>query len=163
MAACPGMEGPADGNTSTGPHGGGVPGGVGVFEAMRGKWYNSVPDGALFAIPPANFPNRKVRHGQALRDLRQGAAIRTPRQPRQEPGQPEVRAQPADGPRDRRGPLRAGSGVHPLPAHLRRLSDSAYLALAAAVFVAAALIHPGLYFPLLRPYLHTRTAQLLLA
>src|SRR4029077_4171514 len=36
-----------------------------------------------------SIPPQKVTHGQAMRDLRQGAAVRTPRQSRQEPGQPE--------------------------------------------------------------------------
>jgi hypothetical protein len=53
--------------------------------------------------------------------------------------------------------------VHPLPAHLRRLSDSSYLALAAAVFVAAALVQLGLYYRLLRPSLRTRDAGLVRA
>src|SRR5450759_2636003 len=69
-------------------------------------------------------PNRKVPHGQTLRDLRQRAAIRTPRQSRQEPGQPEVPAQPPDGPGDRGRQERAGADLHALPAYLRRLASS---------------------------------------
>ena len=53
--------------------------------------------------------------------------------------------------------------MHPLPAHLRSLTDSAYLALAAAVFVAAALIQLGLYLRLLRPSLQTRDAEVVRA
>src|SRR6266851_9747280 len=64
-------------------------------------------------------PNRKVPHGQALRDLRQGAAIRTPRQSRQEPGEPEVHAQPADGSRDGGRKEHARPRLHALPADLR--------------------------------------------
>jgi uncharacterized membrane protein YbhN (UPF0104 family) len=43
--------------------------------------------------------------------------------------------------------------VHPLPAHLRRLTDSAYLAAALGVFLAAAAIQLGLFLWLLRPAL----------
>ena len=43
--------------------------------------------------------------------------------------------------------------MHPLPAHLRRLTDSAYLAVALAVFAGAAAIQVGLYLGLLRPAL----------
>src|SRR5579859_2319404 len=38
------MAATADGKTSTRPHCREVPRAVGVFEAMRGKWYNSLPD-----------------------------------------------------------------------------------------------------------------------
>src|SRR6266850_5825100 len=38
------MAATAEGKTSTRPHCREVPSAVGVFEAMRGKWYNSFPD-----------------------------------------------------------------------------------------------------------------------
>jgi hypothetical protein len=51
--------------------------------------------------------------------------------------------------------------LHPLPAHLRcRLTDSAYLALAAAVFVLAGLLQLGLYLRLLRPSLKSADPEL---
>ncbi len=40
--------------------------------------------------------------------------------------------------------------MHPLPAHVRRLTDSAYLAAALGVFLVAAGVQLGLYFSLLR-------------
>lgn len=40
--------------------------------------------------------------------------------------------------------------MHPLPAHVRRLTDSTYLAAALGVFVLAAAIQLGLYLWLLR-------------
>src|SRR5438094_8133877 len=99
MAAWPAMAATAEGNTSMRPHcRDWISAGV-VFEAMRSPWYNSRPrasDPALLRASPN--PRRKVTHGQTLRDLRQDAAVRTSRQPRQEPGQPEVHAQPPDGP-----------------------------------------------------------------
>src|SRR4029077_15023674 len=65
-----------------------------------------------------SIPNRKVAHGQAMRDMRQRAAVRTPRQSRQEPGQPEVHAQPADGPCDGGGTVGSGARLHAMPSHL---------------------------------------------
>jgi hypothetical protein len=53
--------------------------------------------------------------------------------------------------------------LHPLPAHLRRLTDTSYLALSAAIFVTAALVQLGLYFRLLRPSLQTRDVALVRA
>ena len=41
------------------------------------------------------------------------------------------------------------------------MSDSGYLAVSAAVFVAAALVQLGLYFRLLRPSLQTRDPELI--
>src|SRR5207248_255360 len=67
--------------------------------------------------------SRKVTHGQAMRDLRQDAAVRTPRQPRQEPGQPEVPAQPADGPRDRVWEDLSRAGLHALPEDVLGLAE----------------------------------------
>jgi len=40
--------------------------------------------------------------------------------------------------------------LHPLPAHVRSLTDSSYLALAAAAFVAAALVQVVMYLRVLR-------------
>lgn len=40
--------------------------------------------------------------------------------------------------------------MHPLPAHLRRLTDSAYFAAALCAFLVAAGVQLGLYFSLLR-------------
>src|SRR6267142_1658554 len=114
----------AEGNTSIRPHWRAWTRVVVVFEAM-GKpmvqFGSARSQGASSFSSPT--PNRKVPHGQALRDLRQRAAIRTSRQSRQEPGQPEVHAQPADGSRDGGGTHDAGARVHALPAHLHRLSE----------------------------------------
>src|SRR6266849_1419926 len=63
-------------------------------------------------------PGGAYSSGKAVRDLRQDAAIRTSRQSRQEPGQPEVPTQPADGPRDGGRAHLPGEGVHPLLAHV---------------------------------------------
>src|ERR1700686_5098483 len=117
------MAATAEGKTSIRPHCRAWTSGVLVFEAMKRPWYNSVrspANSAARACCSAVIPNRKVPHGQALRDLRQGAAIRTPRQSRQEPGQPEVLAQPADGPRDGGRARHARASLHSLPAHLYR-------------------------------------------
>ena len=48
--------------------------------------------------------------------------------------------------------------MHPLPAHVRRLNDSSYLALGAGVFVLALAIQLGLYLWLLRPALSSAAA-----
>src|SRR5213083_1041138 len=116
MAAWPAMAATAEGNTSMRPHcRDWISAGV-VFEAMRSPWYNSRPrasDPALLRASPN--PRRKVTHGQTLRDLRQDAAVRTSRQPRQEPGQPEVSAQPPDGPCDGEGPDVPRARLHALP------------------------------------------------
>src|SRR5665213_1866544 len=120
------MAATAEGNTSTRPHCRAWPSAVGVFEPMESPWYNSVALSGTATparISSSVNSNRKVAHGQALRDLRQRAAIRTPRQSRQEPGQPEVPAQPPDGPRDGGRPPCAGADVHPLSSHLLGLGE----------------------------------------
>src|SRR5450759_4468279 len=115
----------AEGNTSIRPHWRAWTRAVVVLEAMGSPWYNSaLPTREMTRESFSSTPNRKVPHGQALRDLRQGAAIRTPRQSRQEPGQPEVLAQPADGPRDGGWTARARANLHALPAHLRCLAKN---------------------------------------
>src|SRR5438067_4578177 len=78
---------------------------------------------ALFERWPAPgfHSSRKVTHGQTVRDLRQDAAVRTSRQPRQEPGQPEVSAQPPDGPRDGGRQALPRTRLHPLPEDLHGL------------------------------------------
>jgi hypothetical protein len=43
--------------------------------------------------------------------------------------------------------------VHPLPAHVRRLTDSTYLAVGLGVFILAAAVQLGLYLGILRPAL----------
>src|ERR1700694_5485902 len=96
-----------------------------VLEAMESPWYNSdhprrSPGLSRLVVWT---PNQKVPHGQALRDLRQRAAIRTSRKSRQEPGQPEVHAQPPDGPRDGGGQACAGADLHALLANLRHLAQ----------------------------------------
>jgi hypothetical protein len=73
--------------------------------------------GALFEL------KRKDFHGQAMRNLRQDAAVRAPRQSRQEPGEPEVSAQPADGPRDGEGPHFSGSRLHAMLEDLLGLAE----------------------------------------
>src|SRR5690348_14399467 len=87
-----------------------------VGEAIRGLMVQFTsalqpPRGFGRSSDPST-PSRKVTHGQTVRDLRQDAAVRTSRQPREEPGQPEVSAQPADGPRDRVGEDVSGQGLH---------------------------------------------------
>src|ERR1700694_5735597 len=96
-----------------------------VLEAMESPWYNSdhprrSPGLSRLVVWT---PNQKVPHGQALRDLRQRAAIRTPRKSRQEPGQPEVHAQPADGSCDGGRQEHASPRLHAVPADLRRLAQ----------------------------------------
>src|SRR4029077_8187579 len=126
MAAWAAMAPTAYGKTSIRPHWRAWMSAVVVLEAMESPWYNSDHPrrsrGLLVLV--VQTPNRKVPHGQALRDLRQGAAIRTPRKSRQEPGQPEVHAQPADGPRDGGGQEHARARVHAVPADLRGLGLS---------------------------------------
>jgi hypothetical protein len=53
--------------------------------------------------------------------------------------------------------------LHPLPAHLRSLSDSSYLAWAAGVFVLAAAIQVGMYLRLLRPSLQSQRVEIIRA
>src|SRR5258708_39182744 len=123
MAAWAAMAPTAEGKTSIRPHWRDWVRAVVVLEAMESPWYNS--DHPRMSRGCSRLlvwtPNRKVPHGQALRDLRKRAAIRTPRQSRQEPGQPEVHAHPSDGPRDRGRDERAGPRLHAMLAHLRRL------------------------------------------
>ena len=49
--------------------------------------------------------------------------------------------------------------MHPLPAHLRRLTGSSYLALGAGVFILAVAVQLGLYLWLLRPALARAPAR----
>src|SRR5450759_745847 len=112
------MAATADGKTSTLPHWRASPSAVGVFEVMECPWYNSV-SGIVRSGPFTSVnPNRKVPHGQALRDLRQRAAIRTPRESREESRQPPVHAEPADGARDGGRPAGSGAHLHALPSLL---------------------------------------------
>src|SRR2546423_15293518 len=65
-------------------------------------------------------------HGKEMRDLRQGTAVRTQRQPREESHQPAVPAEPADRAGEGRVPGGSRSRVHSLPAdprshHLNRI------------------------------------------
>src|SRR5216684_7756434 len=121
MAAWAAMAPTAEGKTSIRPHWRDWVRAVLVLEAMESPWYNSDHPRRSRGLLVFTVwtPNRKVPHGQALRDLRQRAAIRTPRQSRQEPGQPEVHAQPADGPRDGGRQEHARACLHALPADLR--------------------------------------------
>ncbi len=48
--------------------------------------------------------------------------------------------------------------MHPLPPHLRRLTDSSYLAAGLFIFLAAAGVQLGLYFWLLRSALRSHDA-----
>src|ERR1700694_5665656 len=115
----------ADGKTSIRPHWRDWTRGGVVLEAIGTPM---VQFGSVTPRNDAGFrsdsPTSEMPHGQALRDLRQRAAIRTPRQPRQEPGQPEVHAQPPDGPGDSGGEARARAHLHPLPADLLRLGPT---------------------------------------
>src|SRR5690242_14280782 len=123
------MAATADGKTSMRPHwrdwmSAELEVGV-VLEAIRRPMVQftsarklPLPDRAL-----AVNSSRKVPHGQAVRNLRQDAAVRTSRQSRQEPGQPEVPAQPADGPRDRQGPHLSGARLHTLLEDVLGLTD----------------------------------------
>src|SRR5437764_11442646 len=58
-------------------------------------------------------------HGKKMRDLRQGTAVRTQREPLQGAQQPALPAQSADGPGEDRRAHRARSRLHALPAHPR--------------------------------------------
>src|SRR5437867_11442681 len=110
------MAATAEGKTSIRPHCRDWMSAVVVFEAIR--WLMVQFGSArkrLFAGACLFDSSRKVTHGQAVRDLRQDAAVRTSRQPRQEPGQPEVSAQPPDGPRDGEGPDFSRARLHALP------------------------------------------------
>src|SRR5205814_10180094 len=91
----------------------------------------------LFAAACALISRQKVLHGQTVRDLRQDAAVRTSREPRQEPGQPEVPAQPPDGAGDRLGKDLSGARVHALPEDLLGLAETKAVDLAQAVELLA--------------------------
>src|SRR5229473_2070790 len=119
------MAATADGNTSMRPHCRDWMSAVGVvLEAIERLMvqFGSARQRS-FLVARLNS-RRKVLHGQAMRDLRQDAAVRTSRQSRQEPGQPEVRTQPPDGPRDREGADVPGQGVHALPEDLLGLTQA---------------------------------------
>src|SRR5258708_6560553 len=124
MAAWAAMAPTAEGKTSIRPHWRDWGRAVLVLEAMESPWYNSDHPRrscGSFSSSFSGLPNRKVPHGQALRHLRQRAAIRTPRQSRQEPGQPEVHAQPADGARDGGWKEHACPRLHAVFEDLRRV------------------------------------------
>src|SRR5258708_6374950 len=124
MAAWAAMAPTAEGKTSIRPHWRGWGGGVLVLEAMESPWDNldhPRRSGGAFSSSLSGLPHRKGPHGQALRDLRQRTAIRTPRQSRQEPGQPEVHAQPADGARDGGWKEHACPRLHAVFEDLRRV------------------------------------------
>src|SRR5438477_13197647 len=125
MAWGPAMAATASGKTSMRSHCRDWITAAVVFEAMISPWYNPRPratDPAL--LRPSPTPTRKVTHGQTLRDLRQDAAVRTSRQPRQEPGQPEVHAQPPDGPCHSGRQDSSCPRLHPLPQDVLRLGLS---------------------------------------
>src|SRR6267378_468874 len=141
MAAWPAMAATADGNTSMRPHCRDWISAVVVLEAMRklmvqfgsARKRSGVDARSLFEL----LPTRKVNHGQTVRDLRQDAAVRTSRQPREEPGQPEVPAEPPDGPgRDRRQ-NGARPRMHAVPEDLLRLAPIEAVDLAQAAEVPA--------------------------
>src|SRR2546421_3638392 len=103
VAAWPAMAATADGKTSMRPHCRDWISAVVVLEAMRKLMVQFGSARKRSCVDARLFSRRKVNHGQTVRDLRQDAAVRTSRQPREEPGQPEVSAQPPDGTgRDRR-------------------------------------------------------------
>src|SRR5260370_28628938 len=120
------MAATADGNTSMRPHCRDWMSAVAVvgFEAI-GRLMVQFGSARKRSFLVARLNSRqKVLHGQAMRDLRQDAAIRTSRQSRQEPGQPQVRTQPPDGAPDREGADVPGQGVHALPEDLFGLTQA---------------------------------------
>src|SRR5258708_5739395 len=124
MAAWAAMAPTAEGKTSIRPHWRDWVRAVLGLEGLENPLYHSAhppPSGGAFSSSLSGLPNRKVPHGQALRDLRQRAAIRTPRQSRQEPGQPEVHAQPTDGARDGGWKEHACPRLHAVFEDLRRV------------------------------------------
>src|SRR5262245_11821471 len=64
---------------------------------------------------PVRSPTGASNHGKEMRDLRQGTAVRTQREPLQGAHQPPLPAQPADGAGEAGRPDRAGSRLHSLP------------------------------------------------
>src|SRR6266568_417813 len=122
MAAWPAIAATAEGNTSMRPHWRDWMSAVVVFEAMRNPMvqFNSARKRSL-AVARLSTPGGRCSNGQTVRDLRQNAPIRTSRQSRQEPGQPEVSAQPPDGPRDGGAQDLPRARLHPLPPDLLRL------------------------------------------
>src|SRR5207302_9435885 len=112
------MAATADGKTSMRPHCRDWISAVVVLEAMRKLMVQFGSARKRSCVDARLFSRRKVNHGQTVRDLRQNAAVRTSRQPREEPGQPEVPAQPPDGPRDGRGQDLPRARLHPVPSYL---------------------------------------------
>src|SRR5579864_6899331 len=117
------MAATAEGNTSMRPHCLDWMSAVDVvvLEAIRRLMVQFGSASSTRSVPGVLTPSRKVPRGQIVRDLWQEAAVWTSRQSRQEPGEPEVRAQPADGTRDGRRAHIPGQGVHPLPQDVRGL------------------------------------------
>src|SRR5690348_14988114 len=128
MAAWPAMAATAEGKTSMRPHCLDWMSAVElvVLEAIRSLMVQFGSASSTRSVPGGLTPSRKVPRGQTVRNLWQDAAVRTSRQSRQEPGEPEVRAQPADGPRDGRRTHVSGQGVHPLPEDVLGLATSRY-------------------------------------
>jgi hypothetical protein len=75
-----------------------------------------------------------------MRNLRQGPAVRTQRQPLEGADQSPLPSQPADGHRDHPWEGNAGQGLHALPAHARRdrLTTPIFVALGCFAFLVAA-------------------------
>src|SRR5215831_6675428 len=102
------------------------------------------------AIAPTTVGNTTIRprsptgaphHGKEMRDLRQGAAVRTQREPLEAAHQPPVPAQPADRAGAGRGSARTGSRLHSLPADPRgRSLNAAFFAAAGALFAGCLAI-----------------------
>src|SRR5213078_3020440 len=63
---------------------------------------------------PVRSPTGASNHGKEMRDLRQGTAVRTQREPLQGAHEPPIPAQPADGQGQDRGPAGARSRLHSL-------------------------------------------------
>src|SRR2546429_9353701 len=123
MAAWPAMAATADGKTSMRPHCRDWISAVVVLEAMRKLMVQFGSARKRSCVDARLFSRRKVNHGQTVRDLRQDAAVRTSRQPREEPGQPEVPAEPPDGPRGHRRQDGARPRLHALPQDLLGLAE----------------------------------------
>src|SRR5215831_13877511 len=66
-------------------------------------------------------PTERTDYGEEMRDLRQGPAVRTQREPLQGAHQPAVLAEPPDRAGADRKAARARSRMHSLPAHPRSL------------------------------------------
>src|SRR5207247_3339180 len=117
------MAATAEGKTSIRPHCRDWIRAVVLLEAIRGLMVQFGSARKRRNVVARPNSSRKVTHGQAMRDLRQDAAVRTPRQPRQEPGEPEVPAQPADGARDRVWKDLPRAGLHALPEDVLGLAE----------------------------------------